>query len=127
MNNQPLKQGAVISYQVLQNTTTYQLRLANTAKGLWVCIEEASSIWKLTITAEMVQQTIAKASAGKQVFNLKEFTAYLIAALSKSSQKWSVGIMTPIELQVLRGGTPSKQAGNTKLYMILSDKESKYF
>jgi hypothetical protein len=85
MTNQPLKDGAVVSYQVLQNTITYQLRLASTAKGLWVCIEEASSIWKLTVTAEMVEQTIAKASAGKQTFNLKDFTSHLIAALSKSS------------------------------------------
>ena len=50
----------------------------------------------------------------------------MLQAISKSSEKWSIGIMTPVELEVLRGGTPSKQANNTKIYMILSDKENKY-
>jgi hypothetical protein len=34
--------------------------------------------------------------------------------------------MTPVELEVLRGGTPSRQANNNKIYLILSDKEKKY-
>ena len=49
-----LKDGNVATYQVLQNTTTYQVRLANTNKGLWMCIEESGLNWKLTITSEMV-------------------------------------------------------------------------
>jgi hypothetical protein len=53
---------------------------------------------------------------------LKEFTGFLLQALSKTTEKWSLGIMTPIELEVLRGGQPSKQASNNKIYMILSDK-----
>lgn len=55
--------------------------------------------------------------------NLKEFTGHLLAAISKSSPVWSVGIMTPIELEILRGGAVSKQSGsNSKLYLILSNK-----
>jgi hypothetical protein len=38
MAQNQLKEGVVMTYQVLQNTTTYQLRLALTAKGLWACI-----------------------------------------------------------------------------------------
>jgi hypothetical protein len=60
-----LKEGSVATYQVLQNTTTYQLRLTNTPKGLWICIEETGLAWKLTISQEMVEQTVSKASAGK--------------------------------------------------------------
>ncbi len=43
-------------------------------------------------------------------------------AISKYGEKWSIGIMTPIELEVLRGGSASKQASNNKIYLILSDK-----
>jgi len=39
MAQNPLKEGNVVTYQVLQNTITYQLRLANTNKGLWACID----------------------------------------------------------------------------------------
>lgn len=35
--------------------------------------------------------------------------------------------MTPIELEMLRGGNASKQSNNNKLYLILSDKMKKYF
>ena len=66
-----LKDGNVATYQVLQNTITYQLRIANTQKGLWICIEESGLNWKLTITSEMIEQTISKASAGQQTFTLK--------------------------------------------------------
>jgi hypothetical protein len=45
-----LKEGNVVTYQVLQNTITYQVRLTNTSKGLWMCIEDAGLNWKLTIT-----------------------------------------------------------------------------
>lgn len=34
--------------------------------------------------------------------------------------------MTPIELEMLRGGNASKQSNNNKLYLILSDKNKKY-
>lgn len=61
--NTQLKDGSVITFSLLQNTTTYQIRLASTAKGLWVCIEESGVTWKLTITQEMVEQTVGKASA----------------------------------------------------------------
>lgn len=80
-----LKEGAVLTFPVLQNTTTYQLRLANTAKGLWLCIEEAGLAWKLTITSEMVEQTISKASGGTEKMALKDFTTALLAALGKTS------------------------------------------
>jgi len=33
-----LKEGSVSTYQVLQNTITYQVRLSLTPKGLWMCI-----------------------------------------------------------------------------------------
>jgi|JI9StandDraft_1071089.scaffolds.fasta_scaffold243658_2 hypothetical protein len=35
--------------------------------------------------------------------------------------------MTPVELEVLRGGSASKQTNNNKIYLILSDKEKKYW
>lgn len=60
-----LKEGTVVTYQVLQNTTTYQVRLTNTAKGLWMCIEESGLNWKLTVSQEMVDQTVSKASASQ--------------------------------------------------------------
>jgi hypothetical protein len=44
----------------------------------------------------MVDQTIAKASAGTEKMALKDFSSALLAALGKSSERWSVGIMTPI-------------------------------
>lgn len=50
MAHSQLKEGTVLTFQVLQNTITYQLRLANTAKGLWACIEEGAVTWKLTIS-----------------------------------------------------------------------------
>jgi hypothetical protein len=67
MNNEQsqLKEGTVVTYQVLQNTTTYQVRLTLTTRGLWMCIEESGLNWKLTITPEMVEETVAKASAQK--------------------------------------------------------------
>lgn len=58
--------------------------------------------------------------------NLKEFTTSIMQAISRTSEKWGVGIMTPVELEVLRGGVPTKQANNNKIYLILSDKEKKY-
>lgn len=64
MANQ-LKEGSVATYQVMQNTTVYQVRLTNTAKGLWMCIEESGLNWKLTISPEMIEQTVSKASASK--------------------------------------------------------------
>jgi hypothetical protein len=121
-----LKEGSVATYQLLQNTTTYQLRLSLTAKGLWVCAEEAASIWKLTITQELLEQTVAKASASRETLTLKEFAAHLVAAVSRSSERWGVGVMTPVELELLRGGAAGRQSGNNKLYLILSDKEKKY-
>jgi hypothetical protein len=45
-----LKEGNVHSFNIRQNTVTYTLRIAHTPKGLWVCIEESFSQWKLTIT-----------------------------------------------------------------------------
>ena len=51
MNQNQLKEGTVAIYQVMQNTTTYQVRLTNTSKGLWMCIEESGVNWKLTITS----------------------------------------------------------------------------
>lgn len=57
---------------------------------------------------------------------IKEFTNSLLQAISKTSDRWGLGIMTPVELEVLRGGTPSKQANNNKVYLILSDKDKKY-
>lgn len=66
-----LKEGSVVTYQVLQNTTTYQVRLTNTNKGLWMCIEESGLNWKLTLSQEMVEQTVAKASNHQENMNLK--------------------------------------------------------
>jgi hypothetical protein len=34
--------------------------------------------------------------------------------------------MTAIELEMLRGGSGSKQASSSKIYLILSDKAKKY-
>lgn len=96
MTTNPLKEGVVSTYQVLQNTIVYQVRLTSTNKGLWMCIEESGLNWKLTITAEMIEQTVAKASASKETMNLKEFTSYVLQAISKSTEKWSIGIMTPV-------------------------------
>lgn len=69
---------------------------------------------------------MTKASAGQENMNMKEFTSHLLQAISKSSEQWGIGIMTPVELEVLRGGTPSKQASNNKIYLILSDKQKKF-
>ena len=52
------------SFNIRQNTVTYALKLAHTPKGLWLCIEESFSQWKLTITNELIDQTVAKASGG---------------------------------------------------------------
>lgn len=60
-----LKEGNVYTYQVPQSSATYVVRMALTGKGLWVCIEESLMQWKLTISEELVTQTVAKASAGK--------------------------------------------------------------
>lgn len=59
-----IKQGNVHSFNIRQNTVTYALKLAHTPKGLWLCIEESYSQWKLTITNELIDQTVAKASGG---------------------------------------------------------------
>lgn len=91
-----LKEGSVVTYQVLQNTTTYQVRLTNTSKGLWMCIEESGLNWKLTISQEMVEQTVSKASGNQVTMTLKEFSTHLLEAISKSSEKWGIGIMTPV-------------------------------
>ena len=96
MAHAQLKEGSVLTFQVLQNTVTYQVRVANTAKGLWLCIEDSGLAWKLTISAEMVEQTVSKASGGTEKLNLKDFTTFLLQALARASEKWSVGIMTPI-------------------------------
>ena len=96
MNQPQLKEGTVATYQVLQNTTTYQLRLTPTGKGLWMCVEESGLNWKLTATAEMIEQTVTKASAGQENMNMKEFTSHLLQAISKSSEQWGIGIMTPV-------------------------------
>lgn len=87
-----------------------------------MCIEESGLNWKLTLSQEMVEQTVAKASNQQQTMTLKEFTNYLLMAISKTTEKWGIGIMTPVELEVLRGGAPNKQANNNKIYLILSDK-----
>ena len=50
-----LKEGTVVTYQVMQNTANYQIRLTNTGKGIWMCIEETGLNWKLTVTPEMVE------------------------------------------------------------------------
>jgi hypothetical protein len=34
--------------------------------------------------------------------------------------------MTPIELEMLRGGNASKQSQNNKIYLIISEKQKKY-
>jgi hypothetical protein len=96
MAHAQLKEGSVLTFQVLQNTVTYQVRVANSAKGLWLCIEDSGLAWKLTISAEMVEQTVSKASGGTEKLNLKDFTTFLLQALARASEKWSVGIMTPI-------------------------------
>lgn len=44
------KDGNVYTYQVPQNSANYQIRVALTPKGLWVCIEESFMQWKLTIS-----------------------------------------------------------------------------
>jgi hypothetical protein len=44
----------------------------------------------------MAEQTISKATAAKETMSYKEFQSNLLAAISKSSEKWSIGIMTPI-------------------------------
>lgn len=59
-----IKEGNVHSFSIRQNTVTYSLRLAHTPKGLWLCIEESFSQWKLTITNELIEQTVTKASGG---------------------------------------------------------------
>ena len=74
----------------------------------------------------MVEQTISKASNSKETFTFKEFISFLLQAVTKASEKWSLGIMTPSYLEVLRGGQASKQASSNKIYMILSDREKKY-
>jgi hypothetical protein len=51
MTHNSLKDGAMLTYSVLQNTLTYQIRLTNCNKGLWICIEESGLTWKLTITS----------------------------------------------------------------------------
>ena len=38
----------------------------------------------------------------------------MLSGLKKSSSKWQIGIMTPIEVEMLKGGNSSKQHGNTK-------------
>ena len=48
------------------------------------------------------------------------------SALRKEHDRWSLGIMTPIELEMLRGGSGNKQSSNNKLYLILSEKQKKY-
>lgn len=47
------------------------------------------------------------------------------SALRKEGDRWSVGIMTPIELEILRGGNANKQSNNNKLYLILTEKQKK--
>lgn len=44
----------------------------------------------------MVDQTVAKASAAKESILFKEFMSILVQALLKSSERWTLGIMTPI-------------------------------
>jgi len=44
----------------------------------------------------MVEQTISKASNSKETFTFKEFINFLLQAVTKASEKWSLGIMTPI-------------------------------
>ena len=34
--------------------------------------------------------------------------------------------MTPVELELLRGGSSNKQIGNNKIYLILSDTDTRY-
>ena len=122
-----LKQGNVYTYNVPQNTTNYQVRVALTPKGLWICILESVMQWKLTISEELIQQIIPKASGGKENLSYKEFVSAVINGLQKDHKKWSIGIMTPLELDMLRGGGNSnKSYNNNKIYMILSDKENKY-
>lgn len=120
-----LKEGNVYAYSLPQNTANYQVRIALCPKGLWVCILESVMQWKLTITDEMIKQIVTKASAGKETLTFKEFVSAAINGLQKDHQKWSIGIMTPIELDMLRGGSGKSHQQN-KIYMILSDKENKY-
>lgn len=65
------KDGNVYTYQVPQNSANYQIRVALTPKGLWVCIEESFMQWKLTISEELAMQTIAKATSGQQALTFK--------------------------------------------------------
>jgi len=44
----------------------------------------------------MVDQTATKASNNKETMSLKEFSGYLLQAITKSTEKWTLGIMTPI-------------------------------
>ena len=91
-------------YSLVQNTTTYQIRIAHTMKGLWLCIEETLSNWKLTVTPELIDQTVAKVSGNNSNNNEKaetkmgyrEFTDALLAGLKKNNPRWSIGVMTPI-------------------------------
>lgn len=59
------KEGNVYTFQVPQNSVTYQIRVALTQKGFWVCIEEAYMQWKLTISEDLALETISKATAGQ--------------------------------------------------------------
>lgn len=81
--------------------------------------------WKLTISEELAQQTVAKISSNGEQLSFRDFISAVYAALSKSGDRWSIGIMTPVELEMLRGGNTSKQSSNSKLYLILSDKSKK--
>ena len=65
MSNQVnIKDGNVYTFKVPQNSANYQVRVANTAKGLWMCIQETYMQWKLTITPELLAQTVEKAAGG---------------------------------------------------------------
>ena len=44
------KEGNVYTFQIPQNSAHYQIRVALTQKGLWICIEESYMQWKLTIS-----------------------------------------------------------------------------
>ena len=120
-----LKEGNVYSYALPQNTANYQVRVALIPKGLWLCILDSVLQWKLTLTQELVDQTVAKASAGQESFIFRDFAQALLAGLQKSHPRWSVGIMTPTELDALRGASQSKASSSNKLYLIVSDKEKK--
>jgi hypothetical protein len=98
MSQPILKEGAVSTFQLLQNTTTYQLRLSLTPRGLWVCAEEAATLWKLTISEDLLRQTVSKASADKETMTFKELASHLLVAIGRSSERWGIGVMTPVEL-----------------------------